>query len=112
VALVSDAGWVDAAIQVVGVDRVLADLSRAAAAAPTDATITTMLATVRGQAHHLSLSSPLAQPGYVLRQLWLQAAELTEDRLADDLRARLQAQPCQGSPEFPRSAHENSPPWA
>ena len=34
-ALVSDPGWVDAAIQSVGVDRVLADLRRAAAADPT-----------------------------------------------------------------------------
>ena len=33
-ALVSDVGWVDAAIQTVGVDRVLADLRRAAAAGP------------------------------------------------------------------------------
>jgi hypothetical protein len=50
-ALVSDVGWVDAAIQSTGV------------------------------------------PGYVLRQLCLQAAELGEDRLASDLRARLRRQP-------------------
>ena len=38
-ALVSDAGWVDAAIQSVGVDRVLADLRSAAAADPADAAV-------------------------------------------------------------------------
>ena len=91
-ALVGDPGWVDAAIQVVGVDGALAHLARAAAAAPEDTTVGAMRAVVRGQAHQLSRSHPLAQPGYVLRQLWLQAAELREARLADLLRAQLQAQ--------------------
>ena len=52
-----------------------------------------MLATVVGQAHHLRPSPWLGQPGYVARQLCLQAAELGEDRLAGDLRARLRSQP-------------------
>jgi Trypsin-like peptidase domain/WD domain, G-beta repeat len=95
-ALVTDAGWVDAAIQSVGVERVLADLRSAAAAAPTHATVRAMLAVARGQAHHLSPARPLAQPGYVSQQLWLQAAELSEDRLAEQFRARLQAQPAAG----------------
>jgi WD40 repeat protein len=44
---------------------------------------------VAGQAHHLRPSLPITKPGYVLRQLCLQAAELGESRLASDLRARL-----------------------
>jgi hypothetical protein len=96
VALVSDAGWVDAALQSMGADRVLADLRRAAVADPADSAVATMLAIVSDQTHHLRLSSLLAEPGYVLRQLCLQAAELGEDRLASDLRARLQSQPDSG----------------
>jgi hypothetical protein len=96
VALVSHPGWVDAALQVMGADRVLADLRRAAAAAPADPQVAAMLATVSGQADHLRLSLPLTQPGYILRQLWMQAAELGEDRLANDLRGRLRSQPDPG----------------
>ena len=33
------------------------------------------------------------QPGYILRQLWTQAAELAEDQLAEDIRSRLQSWP-------------------
>jgi WD40 repeat protein len=92
-ALVSDAGWVDAAIQLMGADRVLADLRRAASIDPTEPVVGAILATVSGQAHHLKPSLLLTQPGYVLRQLCLQATELGEDRLASDLRTRLRSQP-------------------
>jgi hypothetical protein len=91
--LVSDVGWVEAAIQSTGVDRVLADLRQAAAADPAISAVAAMLATVSGQAHHLRTPSAVTQPGYVLRQLWMQAAELGEDRLASNLRARLQSVP-------------------
>ena len=91
VALVRDVGWVDAAIQSIGVDRVLADLRRAAVANSAEPEVVAMLASVSGQAHHLRPSLLLTQPGYVLRQLWLQAAELGEDRLATDLHARLRS---------------------
>ncbi|WP_329484275.1 trypsin-like peptidase domain-containing protein [Kribbella sp. NBC_01484] len=91
-ALVRDAGWVNAAIQSAGAD-VTAAIRQAATANPTDAAVRAMLATVTRQAHYLKRSQPLAQAGYVLRQLWLQAAELTEDSLANDLHARLQADP-------------------
>jgi WD40 repeat protein len=96
VALVSDAGWVDAAMQSLGPDRVLADLQRAAAADQANPAVAAMLATVLGQAHYLRPPSPVTQPGYVLRQLCLQAAELGEDNLASDLRARLRSQPDPG----------------
>ena len=79
-----------------GADRVLADLRRAAAAAPDHPAVGAMLAAVVGQAHRLRPSPSLGQPGYVARQLWLQAAELGEDRLAGDLRARLRSQPGSG----------------
>jgi WD40 repeat protein len=95
-ALVSEVGWVDAAIQSAGVDRVLADLRSAAAADPARPTAGAMLATVSGQAHHLRPPLPVTEPGYVLRQLCLQAGELGEDRLASDLRARLRNQPDPG----------------
>jgi hypothetical protein len=93
VALVSDVGWVDAAIQAMGADRVLADLRRAAITDPAEPLVDAMLTTVSGQTHHLRSSLPLTQSGYVLRQLWMQAAELEEDRLASELRARLRSQP-------------------
>jgi hypothetical protein len=92
-ALVSDPGWVDAATRSVGVDNVLANLRNGAAGAPTSADVGAMLATVGGQAHNLSPTHRLDQPGYVLRQLCLQAAELGEDHIADQLRARAQSQP-------------------
>jgi hypothetical protein len=92
-ALVSDIGWVDAAIQSTGVDQVLAYLRSPAAADQGGPAVGAILGIVSGQAHHLRPPSPLTQPGYVLRQLWIQAAELDEDNLAGDLRARLQSQP-------------------
>jgi hypothetical protein len=95
-ALVSDVGWVDAALQLTGVDQVLADLRQAAVADPAEYAVAAMLATVSGQAHLLRPPSPVTQAGYVLRQLCLQAAELGEDRLANDLRARLRSQPDPG----------------
>jgi hypothetical protein len=89
-ALVIDAGWVDVAIQLVGVDRALADLRRAAATDPANVAVRTMLVIVLGQVYHLRTSLPVTQPGYVLRQLWMQAVDRGEDRLANDLYVRLQ----------------------
>ncbi|HSZ29283.1 MAG TPA: hypothetical protein VK784_05935, partial [Pseudonocardiaceae bacterium] len=91
VALVADVGWVDAAIQTAGVDSVLAALHTARSAAPALADVSVMLAAVRGQAHHLRPPEPVTQPGYVLRQLCLQAAELADYRLTDNARTRLLA---------------------
>jgi len=90
-ALVSDIGWVEAAIHSVGVDRVLADLRRAAAAKSASESVVAMLAIVSGQAHYLRPPRPVDEPGYVLRQLCMQACELPEDHVADDLRGRLQS---------------------
>jgi Trypsin-like peptidase domain/WD domain, G-beta repeat len=95
-ALVSDVGWVAAALRSMGADRVVADLRRAAVTNPADSAVGAMLATVSGQAHHLRPSLPVTQPGYVLQQLCLQAAELGEDRLASDLRVRLWSLPDSG----------------
>lgn len=89
--LIGDARWIDAAIRTVGVDHVLADLRRAAAAAPAGKEVEVMLATVRGQAHHLRPGQEVAGVGHVARQLCLQAAELGEDALAADFRERLLA---------------------
>ena len=95
-ALASDVGWVDAAIHMTGVDKTLADLRQAAAVASTHAEVDAMLAVVAGQAHHLRLAPLLNESGYVLRQLCLQATELRESGLADQLRARLLSQPGPG----------------
>ena len=58
--------------------------------------VAAVLAAVTGQAHNLRPPQPLDQPGYILRQLWMQAAELAEDDLAEDIRGRLQSRsgPC------------------
>ena len=90
-ALAGDVSWVAAAIRTAGVDSVLAALRTARSAAAADEGVSAMLALVRGQAHHLRPPDPVSQPGYVLRQLCLQAAELADERLALDTRTRLLA---------------------
>jgi WD40 repeat protein len=90
-ALVGDASWVAAAIRAVGVDSVLATLRTAAYAVPGHEDVAMMLAAVTGQAHNFRLPEAVSEPGYVLRQLCLQVAELGGDRLAAELRARLRS---------------------
>ena len=51
------------------------------------------MSAVTGQAYNLRPPQPVDQPGYILRQLWMQAAELVEDDLAEDIRGRLQSRP-------------------
>ena len=87
-ALAGDAGWVTAAIQTLGVDAVLAELKTAGAAAPGEPRLAAMHAVVRGQAHHLRDREAAGDPGFVPRQLCLQAAELGETLLAADFRTR------------------------
>jgi WD40 repeat protein len=94
--LVGDIGWVEAAVASAGVDRVLGDLRRAVAADPADAAVTAVLEAVTGQAYDLRPPQPVGQPGYILRQLWMQAAELGDDGLAEDIRRRLQSRPGAG----------------
>ena len=93
--LTSDTKWIDAAVRSVGVDHVLADLRRATAANPASTKVAAILAVVTGQAHNLRPPQPLNQPSYILRQLWMQAAELVEDELAEDLRRDLHSRPSQ-----------------
>ena len=87
-ALAGDAGWVTAAIRALGVDAVLAELKTAGAAAPGEPRLAAMQAVVRGQAHHLRDRKAAGDPGFVPRQLCLQAAELGETLLAADFRTR------------------------
>ena len=87
-ALAGDAGWVTTAIRALGVDAVLAELKTAGAAAPGEPRLAAMHAVVRGQAHHLRDPEVAGDPGFVPRQLCLQAAELGENTLAADCRAR------------------------
>ena len=87
-ALAGDVGWVTAAIRTLGVDAVLAELKTAGAAAPGEPRLAAMHAVVRGQAHHLRDREAAGDPGFVPRQLCLQAAELGETLLAADCRTR------------------------
>ena len=87
-ALAGDVGWVTAAIRTLGVDAVLAELKTAGAAAPGEPRLAAMHAVVRGQAHHLRGREAVGDPGFVPRQLCLQAAELGETLLAADCRTR------------------------
>ena len=75
---------------------VLADLRRAAAANPASTAVAAVVAAVTGQAYDLRPPQPVDQPGYILRQLWMQAAELAEDDLAEEIRSRLQSRPGPG----------------
>ena len=94
--LASDIAWVKTAILSVGIDRVVADLGRAVAADPSDSAVKAVLASVVGQTHNLRPPQPLDQPDYILRQLWMQAAELGADDLAENIRSRLHSRssPC------------------
>ena len=89
-ALVSDIGWVAAAIKATGVDSVLAVLRTAISAAPTHPGVFSALTVVLGEAHCLRPYESAGESGYVLRQLCLYAAELTDSKLTADLRGRLQ----------------------
>ena len=90
-ALAGDVGWVTAAIRTLGVNAVLAELKTAGAAAPSEPRLAAMHAVVRGQAHYLRDREAAGDPGFVPRQLCLQATELGEDVLAADCRTRLLA---------------------
>ena len=72
--------------QALGVDPVLAELKKAGAAAPGEPRLAAMYAVVRGQAHHLRDREAASDPGFVPRQLCLQAAELGDTLLAADFR--------------------------
>ena len=72
-------------------DAVLAELKTAGAAAPGEPRLAAMHAVVRGQAHHLRDREAVGDPGFVPRQLCLQAAELDEKTLTADCRTRLLA---------------------
>ena len=87
-ALIGDAGWVTAAIRTFGVDAVLAELKTAGAAAPGEPRLAAMHAVVRGEAHHLRDREAVGDPGFVPRQLYLQATELGQTLLAADYQTR------------------------
>jgi WD40 repeat protein len=91
--LTTDVSWIQAAIETRETDKVLADLRRSAAANPANTTVAAGLAAVVGQARNLRPPRPINEPGYILRQLWMQSAELGEETLADNIRSRLREQP-------------------
>ncbi|WP_222272409.1 trypsin-like peptidase domain-containing protein [Modestobacter marinus] len=87
--LAGDLAWVATSLPVTGVDRMLATLHTAIAAQPGHATAATIASVVAGQRLNLLPPRPVGQPGYVLRQLCLEAMKHGEDRIADALRDRL-----------------------
>jgi hypothetical protein len=89
-ALVSDVGWVDAAIQATGVDQVLAIL-RTAADVTADREVVAMLAVVAGQARNLRSPGPVDQPGFAARQICVQATEFGLNDLAEAAGRRTRA---------------------
>ena len=88
-ALAGDIGWAAAAVPVAGVEQVLADLDTAASSRRP--AVSAMLAVIAAQTSNLRSSAPVDRPGYVIRQLCLQAMELRNDDLADTARTRLRA---------------------
>ena len=90
-ALASDPEWVSAAIQETGVDSVLAHLLTARSAAPDDKAVSAMLATVLGRARYLRAPSVVDKRSHILRQLCLQAIELSDERLVMHFRTALMA---------------------
>ena len=93
-AVVGDVGWVTAAIRTLSVDAMLGELKAADAAAASEPRLAAMHAVVRGQSYNLGGPEAADDPGFVPRQLYLQAAELGETALAADFRARQVA--CEG----------------
>jgi hypothetical protein len=89
--LVADFGWVSAAIAAIGVDQALATLRTAVAHGSADPTLPAVLVLVTGQAANLRPPRPVGQPGYVLRQLCLDAMERGRLDLADAIRDQLVA---------------------
>ena len=87
-ALVGDADWVTTAIQALGVDTVLTELKTAGAAAPGEPQLTAVHAVVQSESHHLRSPETAGDPGFVPRQLCLQATELGETLLAAGFRTR------------------------
>jgi WD40 repeat protein len=86
--LVGDVGWVNAAIQAVGVGRTMSVLRTANAAVPKDPRVAGLLAAVRCQSEHLAADA-VHDCGFVLRQLSLQAMEFSDESLAVTARDRL-----------------------
>ena len=87
-AVAGDANWVTTAIRTLGIDAVLAELRAAGAAAPGEPRLAAVHAAVRSQAHNLRGKEAADDPGFVPRQLCLQAAELGETLLAADCQTR------------------------
>jgi WD40 repeat protein len=86
--LAGDADWVTTAIGALGVDAVLVDLKAADDAASREPRLAAMHAVVQSQAHHLRGPETTDDPGFVPRQLCLQATEFGETVLAAGYRAR------------------------
>jgi WD40 repeat protein len=89
-ALISDVRWLAAAIPAVGVDLVLAWMHAAAPLVARNRDINLLKAVVAAQAVQLRPPNPIRQPGFVLRQLCLQAMIYGWHDLADTIRHHLQ----------------------
>lgn len=81
--LVSDIGWVDAAVTRVGVDTTLASLRTAAQLTPADESLFTLLRAVEHQAHHLRRPDVPGATGYAATSVAWRALTLGSGGLAD-----------------------------
>lgn len=104
-ALVTDAGWIEAAVREVGVEQVVSVLqtaracARQAGLAPEAVEqLSTMLSVVRGEARHFTRAL-VSQRGFVLRHMAMHAAELGADEVRDACNNRLAAA-ASGGPLF------------
>ncbi|GAA5009379.1 trypsin-like peptidase domain-containing protein [Actinopolymorpha pittospori] len=95
-ALAGDVAWVNAAIKLGSVAATLAVL-RAAATMVEDPRLHDLLAVVSAQQVNLQSDTPSNDPGYVLRQLCLQALHFDARELAASIRSSSQSRPDPGA---------------
>jgi WD40 repeat protein len=99
-ALYQDLSYVEAALPALGVDRVAADLHAVSSARRDDGALGLLAMLVDRGGHHLRPPYPLLEPGFVTRQLCLQALSSGLDHMAE--RARQQLARLDGSQLLPR----------
>ena len=89
-ALVTNIGWVDSAVALVGVDAVLASLRTAAQATSGRASVSSTLRVLEREAHHLRPPYPCQQSGYPARQIAFDAVATGDSQTADQARSYIE----------------------
>jgi WD40 repeat protein len=94
--IAGDIRWSVAAIQILGVDRVLANLEPAAHIAGIGSRANVVCGIIRAQARHLPYPDVMHDPGMTARLLCLHALEVGEHSLAETLQGHLRTLPDPG----------------